>query len=145
MGFQFSLDAVLQVRGIIEEQEERMLQNILQEIARTRETLAQIEARIAESDAARCAGFFTPVIGQKIQAIYGELEELKQNRKDLQEKLRKLGELRERQLLVYAKARQNREVLADMCEEQRQAHESEMAHIGQKVLDDIEISRRGRN
>jgi flagellar FliJ protein len=145
MSFQFSLDAVLQVRGIIEEQEERMLQNILQEIVQTCKTLAQIEARIAESDAARCSGFFTPVIGQKIQAAYGELEELKQNRKDFQEKLRKLEELRDRQLIVYSKARQNREVLADMCEDQRRAYELDMEHIGQKVLDDIYISRRGRN
>jgi flagellar export protein FliJ len=145
MGFQFSLDSVLQVRGILEEQEERMLQNILQEIAKTRETLAQIEARIAESNAARCGGFFKPVFGHKIHAAYGELQELKQNRKDFQEKLRKLEELRDRQLIVYAKARQDREVLADMCEARRRAYELDMTHIEQKVSDDIFISRRGRN
>jgi flagellar FliJ protein len=145
MGFQFSLDTVLHVRGILEEQEERMLQSILQEIAQTREALAQIEARIAESDAARCTGFFKPVIGQKIHAAYGELQELKQNRSGLQEKMKKLEELRERQLAVYSKARQDREVLADMCEERRRAYELDMTHIEQKVSDDIFISRRGRN
>jgi flagellar FliJ protein len=145
MGFQFSLNTVLQVRGILEEQEERMLQNILQEIAQTSEALAQIEARIAESDAARCAGFLKPVIGHKIHAAYGELQELKQNRKDFQEKLRKLEELRDRQLIVYAKARQDREVLSDMREERRREYELDMTHIEQKVSDDIFISRRGRN
>jgi len=64
MGFQFSLDTVLQVRGILEEQEERMLQNILREIAQTREALAQIETSITESDAALCTGFFKTVIGR---------------------------------------------------------------------------------
>jgi flagellar FliJ protein len=122
-----------------------MLQNILQEIAQASETLAQIEARIAESDAARCAGFFKPVIGHNVHAVYGELQELKQNRTDFQEKLRKLEELRDRQLIVYAKARQDREVLADMCEERRRAYELDMTHIEQKVSDDIFISRRGRN
>jgi flagellar FliJ protein len=145
MGFQFSLDAVLQVRGILEEQEERMLQRILQEIAQTREALAQIEAKIAESDAARCGGIFKPVIGHKIHAAYGELEELKQNRQEHQEKIRKLEELRERQLLVYAKARQNREVLTDMCEDKRRAYESDMAHVEQKAMDDVFISRRVRS
>lgn len=144
MGFQFSLDTVLRVRGILEEQEERVLQNILQEIAHTREVLAQTETRITESDAARCTGFFKPVIGHKIHAAYGEMQELKQSRNDLQEKLKKLGELRDRQLIVYSKARQDREVLADMCDEQRQAYELDMIHIEQKVSDDIFISRRGR-
>jgi flagellar export protein FliJ len=145
MGFHFSLNAVLRVRGIVEEREERILQTILHEIAQTRETIAHIEARIAESNAALCAGFLKPVIGHKIHAVYGELEELKQSRKNCQEKLRKLEELRDKQLLVYSKARQDREVLADMCEKKRKAYESDIAHIGQKILDDIFISRRGRN
>jgi flagellar export protein FliJ len=145
MSFQFSLDTVLQVRGILEEQEERMLQKILQEIAQTREALAQIEAGIAESDAALCNGFFKPVIGHKIHAAYGEMQELKQNRQEHQEKIRNLEELRDRQLIVYAKARQNREVLADICEEKRKEYESDMAHVEQKVMDDVFISRRVRS
>jgi flagellar export protein FliJ len=145
MSFQFSLDTVLQVRGILEEQEERMLQKILQEIARTREALAQIEAGIAESDAARCNGFFTPVVGHNIHAAYGEMQELKQKRQEHQEKIISLEDLRDRQLIVYAKARQNREVLADICEEKRKVYESDMAHVEQKVMDDVFISRRVRN
>ena len=38
MSFQFSLAAVLKVRGILEEKEERMLQQILFELAQTRDT-----------------------------------------------------------------------------------------------------------
>jgi flagellar biosynthesis chaperone FliJ len=73
------------------------------------------------------------------------MQELKQNRYDFQEKLKKLEDLRERQLVIYAKARQNREVLDDMCEKRRKAYELDMAHIEQKASDDIFISRRGRN
>jgi flagellar export protein FliJ len=145
MGFQFSLDAVLQVRGILEEQEERMLQKILQGILRAREALAQTEARITELDATLCANCFKPFIGHDIHAAYGELKELKQNRNNLQDKIKKLEQLRDQQLIVYSKARQNREVLDAMCEEKRKAYELDMNHIEQKSLDDIFISRRGRN
>jgi flagellar FliJ protein len=145
MGFQFSLNAVLRVRGILEEQEERMLQKILHGILRAREALAQIEARVSELDATRCANCFKPVIGHDIHAAYGELKELKQKRNNIQDKLKKLEELRDKQLIVYSKARQNREVLDAMCEEKRKAYELDMNHIEQKSLDDIFVSRRERN
>jgi flagellar export protein FliJ len=145
MGFQFSLDAVLQVREIVEEQEERILQKILHGIVRAREALAQTEARITESDAVRSANCFKPVVGYNIHAAYGELKELKQNRKNFEEKIGKLEELRDKQLIAYSEARQNREVLSTMCEKKRKAYELDMTHIEQKALDDIFISRRKRN
>lgn len=145
MGFRFSLESVLQVRGILEEQEERMLQKILHEIVRTREILAQIDARITKIDVARSGNCFKSSVGHTIHAAYGELKELKQSRENFQDKIRKLEELRDKQLIIYSKARQNREVLSGMCEEKRKAYELDMTHIEQKSLDDIFISRRGRN
>jgi flagellar FliJ protein len=145
MGFQFSLATVLQVRGILEEQEERMLQKILFEIVQTREALANIEDAIAGSDASRRENIFKPFIGRTVHAAYGEVKELKENRKRLEEKLEKLEELRDKQLKIYEKARQNREMLTDMREEKRSAYDSDIARLEQKALDDIFISRRGRN
>jgi len=55
MGFQYSLATVLRVRGIVEEQEERMLQKILFEITQTLEAIARIDADLAELDASRSA------------------------------------------------------------------------------------------
>jgi flagellar FliJ protein len=145
MAFQFSLATVLRVRGIIEEQEERMLQKILSEIVRSNEALALTDAAIAKSDASRCADAFKPLLGHHLHASYGEVKELKENRKNIEEQINKLEQLRDRQIKIYEKARQNREMLSDMREEKRKEHESEIARLAQKTLDGIFISRRGRN
>jgi flagellar FliJ protein len=145
MGFQFSLATVLRVRGILEEQEERMLQRILFEIGQTREALASTGSALEAADAARREDVFKPIIGRTLHASYGEIEELKQNKKDLEEKIGKLEQLRDQQLKIYEKARRNREMLTDMREEKRSAYDSEVARLEQKTLDDVFISRRGRN
>jgi flagellar FliJ protein len=144
MSFQFSLATVLRVRGILEEQEERMLQKILFEITQTREALAQTEADIAESNASRHADLFKPFIGRNIHASYGEISELKQNKKNLEEKIVKLEDLRDRQVVIYEKARRNREMLTNMHEEKRSEYESGLARLEQKAVDDNYIARRGR-
>ena len=144
MGFQYSLATVLRVRGIVEEQEERMLQKILFEITQTLEAIARIDADLAELDASRSANLFKPSLGRNLHASYGEVAQLKQNKKDLAEKLQKLEQLRERQLMVYREARRNREMLTDMREEQLGVYESDRARREQKTLDDNFIARRGR-
>jgi flagellar FliJ protein len=144
MSFEFSLATVLRVRGILEEREERMLQKILFEIAQAREALACADAAIAESDASRRADIFKPFIGRNLHASYGAVNELQQNRKNLEEKIAKLEQLRDRQIAVYEKARRNREMLTNMHEEKRSAYESDLARLQQKTIDDNYIARRGR-
>ena len=144
MSFQFSLATVLRIRGILEEKEERMLQQILFELTQTREALARTEAEILESDASRCADIFKTRIGSNIHASYGEINELKQKRKSLEEKIEKLEQLRDRQVVVYETARRNREMLTGMHQEQRTAYESGLARMEQKTIDDNFIARRGR-
>jgi flagellar FliJ protein len=145
MSFQFSLATVLRVRGILEEQEERLLQKILFEITQTREALAQTDAAIIGSDAARQDDLFKPFMGRNFHASYGEVEELKQNRERLAEQIAKLEQLRDQQLKVYENARRNREMLTDMREEKRTAYDSDIARLEQKTLDDNFIARRGRS
>jgi flagellar export protein FliJ len=145
MAFQFSLATVLRVRGIVEEREERMLQKILFELSQTLETLARNDADIEGSDASRRADVFKPSIGRHIQAFYGEVKELKQNRQDLVGRIGKLEQLRDKQVIIYEGARRNREMLTDMLEEKRSAYESGMARSEQKTLDDNYIARRRLN
>jgi flagellar FliJ protein len=144
MAFHFSLESVLRIRGIVEEQEERMLQRILFEIGQTVEGIKSINAELAGSDASREAEVFKPVAGFNIHVAYERMMKLKEKRKELEEKLEKLEQLRDRQLLVYAGARRNREMLTDMCEEKRGLYETDMARRDQKNLDDNHMSRRGR-
>ena len=144
MAYQFPLDAVLRIRGIVEEQEERMLQKIQFEITQALEGLERTNARIAGSDASRRADVFKAFVGHNIHASYEEMQALKQTRKELEEKLQKLEQLRERQMVVYRGARRNREMLTNICAEKRDAYELDMARREQRILDDNHMARRER-
>lgn len=145
MAFHFSLATVLRVRGLVEEQEERMLQRILLEIARSNEALAVTDAAIENADVSRSADVFKPFLGHNLHASYGAVKELKENKKNIEEQIEKLEQLRDKQIRIYETARQNREMLSDMREQRRNEHESDIARLEQKTLDDIYTSRRGRN
>lgn len=144
MAFKFSLGTVLRVRRIQEEREERMLQQILFELSQTQEALARVEAEIAGSDAARSTAVFKTTLGRNVQVSYGEMQQLKETRQELQVRLEKLKDLRDRQVKVYQLARRNREMLSDMRDRQRETYESEISRKEQKTLDDNFIARRGR-
>jgi flagellar export protein FliJ len=144
MAFHFSLATVLRVRVIIEEREEGTLQKILFNISKVFDDLERIDARIVEADDSRHAEVLKPCIGLEVHAYYGEVKELKQRRKDLEDKIQKLEEARDKQLIIYEAARRNREMLTDMREKKRTAYDVETNKREQKALDDNYISRRGR-
>lgn len=144
MSFHFSLGTVLRVRGIVEEQEERMLQKIQAEIARTHESIQQVDSEIAGSDAARRSAVNKRFLGRSLHASYEEVKNLKNVKKELEERANKLEQLRARQLMAYEAARRNREMLTGIEESQRTAYETEAARSAQKVLDDNFNARRGR-
>ena len=144
MAFHFSLATVLRVRAIIEEREEGILQKILFDISKVFDDLERIDERIEEADISRHAEILKPCIGLDVHACYGEIKELKQRRKDFEDKIQKLEEARDKQLAIYEAARRNREMLTDMREKRRTAYDVEMNKREQKTLDDNYISRRGR-
>lgn len=144
MGFQFSLASVLKVRGIQEEREERVLQQILFEISQTRDELVRTDQEIAQSSETRIADLQKPVLGLDIHASYGAIKLLKQYRKELQAQIEKLNELKEKQLKIYEAARRNREMLSEMEDTKRSVYDLEMARAEQRTLDDNFVARRGR-
>jgi len=144
MAYKFPLAAVLRVRGIIEEREEGILQKILFDISKVFDTLERTHTRLSESETTRYAEILKPSTGLQLQASYGEVKTLKQLRKDLEAQIEKLERVRDEQLIVYQAARQNREMLTDMCEKQRIIYNSDLNKREQKTLDDNYIARRGR-
>jgi flagellar biosynthesis chaperone FliJ len=121
MAFQFSLAAVLRMRGIIEEREEAALQRILFDIARTVHDLQQINAQLEQSEAERQTQAIEPCLGVYLQAVYGEIKHLQARRKEGEGHLKTLQAARDAQLLAYQAARRDRELLSNMREEQRVA------------------------
>jgi flagellar export protein FliJ len=144
VAFHFSLATVLRVRVIIEEREEGILQKLLFNISKVFDDLERIHTQIEEADESRHAEILKPCIGLDVHACYDQVKELKQRRKELEDKIQKLEEARDKQLAVYEAARRNREMLTDMREKKRTAYEIEMNKQEQKTLDDNYISRRGR-
>jgi flagellar export protein FliJ len=144
MAFEFSLAAVLRIRGIIEEREEGILQKILFDIAQAFETLERADMQLAQSDASRVEELLKPSLGRQVHAAYSELRELKERREELATQIRKLELARDGQLLVYEAARRDREMLTDMREKKRTAYESDINRREQKTLDDNYIARRDR-
>ena len=145
MGFQFSLAAVLRIRCIAEEKEERLLQKILLEITQTREAIVRTNESLAEAVAMRESNLSKPVAGCFLHAFYAEEKVLMLGRDELEEKLLKLIELRDRQLKVYEAARRNREMLTNIRDAEANAYNIEVARNEQKMLDDIYSARLCRN
>jgi flagellar export protein FliJ len=144
MSFQFPLATVLRVRGIVEEREERLLQQILFEISQAIEALALADAELSGTNTSRSEDVFKKLAGFNVHASYGEVKDLKQTRLELEERIEKLKQLRDKQVKVYEAARRNREMLTDMHKTQRHAYESGLARREQMTLDDNFIARRGR-
>lgn len=144
MAFDFPLHSVLKVRSLAEEREERLLQRILQEIAATRLAVEDTELRIAETNLAR--GTQQAAAATDLQARYAEVEQLRQQRAELQSHLAKLEQLRDAQMAKYSQARRDREMLSEMREEQRTAYDQQQARQEQSSLDDTfrALARRRR-
>ena len=137
MAFRFPLAAVLRVRTIQEEREERMLQQIQAEIAQVTNLQADVEAGIARVSAARQTHVTKQLTGAALHSHYGELAALRQTLADLQLHHQKLEALKEKQLNIYENAHRKREMLSGLDDTQRAEHDIEMTKREQKTLDDI--------
>jgi flagellar export protein FliJ len=144
MALEFPLATVLRLRGIIEEREEGILQKILFDISSICDDLESTDTLLAESNASRHADVYKSCIGLQVHASYGHVKELMQRRQDLASQIQKLEQARDGQLIVYQAARRDREVLTEMLEKKRSAHEAGVNLREQKSLDDHYNARRGR-
>ena len=144
MSFTFPLDSVLRFRRIVEEREEATLEKIVRQIALILEEMERVKDRTLQSERARLAEVFKPMTGLELHAFYGEVSALRQRQKELMEQVRKLDQARLEQVKVYEAARRDRELLTDMHDRKRSAHELDMNRREQKALDDLYLARRNR-
>jgi hypothetical protein len=142
MAFEFTLQAVLRARIIIEEREERLLQKILIEIAQCMRESARLDAEMERVNAERKNTVLQSSLGRTLHGQYGEMQELKRVRDLLAGQVDKFEELKDIQLRVYYTARQNRELLTEMRLTKRNAYDTDLAHREQSTLDDNFIARR---
>ena len=145
MPFVFSLAAVLHIRELVEEREERLLRQITMEIAQTIEHLESNQRALDVSYGAigKVATNTSP--GYELHAAYGQIKDLAQAAKDLEAHMEKLMPLRNKQLTIYQSAHRDREMLTTMLHKQRNAYNAHLARREQMQVDDNYIARRLRS
>ena len=144
MSYSFPLSSVLWLRGVVEEREERLLQNIQREIASTAEQLNAAATEIAGAEAGRGKETATQCSAIHLHLWYEHLEVLRQRRKELEERMEKLEELRGKQMIAYQAARRDREMLDELHSQERAAFEADAARREQGRLDDMYGAQCGR-
>lgn len=144
MSFQFSLAAVLRIRLSLEEQEERKLIRIVQEIALNRQHLDAVDAQEEEVVRRRHEKLAIATRATGLHESYAQIEELKQTRGELEELRRRLVQLRAEQMKVYATAHRNRRMLTDLYDERRAIYDANLARLEQLAIDDTFGARHNR-
>jgi flagellar FliJ protein len=144
MRFRFPLAAVLRLREIAEEREERLLSEILRRIVQTREALDQLDAAMVVVAERRNSGLRASLSAAELQASYREVEALRAARQEHSEQLGKLEQLRLQQLAIYHAAHRGRRMLTEMRAEQRARFEATRAREEQKAADDLFLARHRR-
>jgi flagellar FliJ protein len=136
MAFRFSLATVLRVREIAEEREERLLTQILGQIAKTRQELNDLKAQVDMLLRRSETELTTSISAAQLHITYGQMRALELMQKDVAEQLAKLETLRDQQMKIYAAARQNREVLSALREDQIERYRYLLSRQEQALMDD---------
>jgi flagellar export protein FliJ len=144
MGFEFALSPVLSLREVVEEREERLLLQIIQEIAATTESIDGVNADLAAADAVRRAELAKPSNGALLRAWYAHVEDLRQRRREFEQKVAKLEELREKQRQAYQTAHRDRQMLDEMRDREQATYDNMTARREQSSLDDSFAAQRAR-
>jgi flagellar FliJ protein len=144
MAFRFPLASVLRVREILEQREERALQQIQMEMARISHQIEEQTAVIAGVYDAQAEALRQPISAGVLHSFQWEEQKAIERRKVLLAALQTLEQKREKQIKIYQVAHRNHEALISMKKAQRNAYELEQARAQQKSLDDLFIARRQR-
>ena len=144
MAFRFPLAAVLRLREIHEQREERLLTQILTQLNQAQDTIVSLGEQIAAAATTRERALGARMSVAELHAAYGMEALLKERRAFTEQQLAQFTALRDKQILVYQAAHRDREVLSRMRQQQQQAFASSLARQEQKSLDDLFLSRRLR-
>ncbi len=144
MAYRFPLAAVLRLREINEQREERLLGQIHAQIKQWRATLASLQSELARTQSeceSALRGGISAAHLQDAQAMQRSIEE---RQKFAEGQIVQFTQLRDKQIEVYRSAHQAREVLSTMERDQKAAFSAALARQSQKVLDDTFLARRAR-
>jgi flagellar export protein FliJ len=144
MSFRFSLAAVLLLREIEEEREERALTQILRQIGETREAILAIESQLQELAHERESSVGSMQLARSLREAEETRNSLQAVRIAREQQLSKLEEQRLQQIARYQQAHRARKMLTEMREAQQTRWHAERLRREQSTADDVFLSRRSR-
>ena len=136
MAFQFSLETVLRVRKIAEDREERLLSQILQQIAQCRQSLADLRSRRLNLGLERERALEAKTSAAELLFLNAQVQVIEDLEESGRQHLADLETLRAQQLKAYEAAYGNRKLLATMRDEQLDRFRAEQARAEQREMDD---------
>jgi flagellar FliJ protein len=135
MSFRFALAPLLRLRRSIERQRTLALQTANLQVSRARETLAQLDRFLSESDQSDSAGLAAGRTAAELQFASVLRENMQHLREELQSDLRNLELIRQKALGEYHQAYREREVLESIRARQRRVYQQEQLRRQQQELD----------
>jgi flagellar protein FliJ len=142
MAFQFSLEAILHLRRGQERTERLKLETIASEKARAKMLLANMTEQFFESQRRFQQQMGHEKFGAELQFEDARAERVAAARRALETRIAKLEQERLKQLEVYKKAHQNREILENLRARKFDVYRQELSRREQQQLDDLFLMRR---
>lgn len=146
MSYRFPLAAVLQVRTLAVEQEERTLARILGELAQLRTALGRAQTDLRQGGTARYQAFSqVPLPAMHLHASYAADADLRDRIGKIEQQLAAFEQLRLQQIAVYQQAYQRREVVASLEKTGRDAWQLGEVRADAKRSDEAFLAKMGRD
>jgi flagellar export protein FliJ len=145
MPFRFSLSTVLKVRENLEQKEARALERCYAELAAAQGRLWEAEQNILRAQQERAEQLKQGLPAIHLQLALQSETQLKRNRDALQQKLGEAQARLREQIEIYKKARQQRDTMEELRNQQMEMYRREEAKSEQQQRDELHLLRhRGR-
>jgi len=141
MAFQFPLQAILRLRRGLERMERLKLESLASEQARAKRELELIVAQSLESRRRFQERMLHETIGSELQFEDGRADREAAAQRALKNRIVELEQLRLKQVQVYTKTRQNREVLESLRDKKFEVYRQDLLRREQQGLDDLFLMR----
>ena len=142
MAFHFPLQAVLHFRQSMEHQQELRLRAANQMVARVGQLMEQVDAQRQEVHSTQSLKLSSGMTAVELQFELLCEGELLRRRRELEQQLGRLQQLREQQREVFQQARRARETLKAVRDQQLRVHQKQARRREQRSLDDLFLLQR---
>ena len=142
MAFHFPLQAVLHLRQSLEHQQELRLRAANQQVGRAQHRMEQVDLCRQELHSAQSNELGAGVTAAELRFGLNCETELLRRRRELEQQLVRLRQLRDQQREIFHQVRRARETLESVRDRQLQGYEKEALRREQRSLDDLFLLRR---